>query len=83
MNALKKTKFTSSIIKKWNNQGSFIRFINGNKLDCRVENLEYVSIIDSMIHINEWVVDWDINLTYKEKEFVLHDLDFRQGLFIR
>lgn len=83
MNDLKKTKLTSSIIKKWNKQGFFIRFINGNKLDCRRDNLEQVSIIDSMIHINEWVVDWDLNLTCKEKLFVKNNLEFRKGLFIR
>jgi hypothetical protein len=56
-------ELTDSIIRKWNEQGMFIRFINGDTLDCRVSNLERVSLQDAMNHIDDWKVDWATNCT--------------------
>lgn len=70
---------TKSILRKWKQQGTFIRFINGNKQDCRLSNLQYVSLQDAMEHIHDWVVDWDMNLTHREKMVVL-DVNWRSGL---
>lgn len=70
---------TQSIIRKWRKQGKFIRFLNGDKTDCRVSNLQYVSLADAMDHIHEWVVDWDMTLTNREKQLVM-DLKWRSGL---
>jgi hypothetical protein len=72
-------KLSNSIIKKWNKQGTFIRFINGDTFDCRRSNLMYVSLKDAMEHINLWKVDWDMNLTKQEIELV-KDPNWRSGL---
>tara|TARA_B110000858_G_C17769145_1_gene458657 strand:+ start:1348 stop:1584 length:237 start_codon:yes stop_codon:yes gene_type:complete len=61
---------TSSIIHKWKEQGQFIRFIDGDTRNCSVANLEFVSIKDAMSHIDDWKVDWDMNLTKKEIKLV-------------
>lgn len=74
------TKLTNSILKKWKKQGSFIRFLNGDKNDLRVSNLAYVSLQEAMEHIHDWVVDWDLNLNNREKMLVLFDENWRNGL---
>jgi hypothetical protein len=62
---------TNAIIRKWNKQGGFVHFKDGNKLNCQVNNLEWVSLKDAMDHITDWVVDWDMNLTESERNLVL------------
>ena len=61
---------TTSIMSKWRAQGHFIRFIDGNVANCSVRNLCYVSLKDAMEHIDEWKVDWDMNLTADEVALV-------------
>ena len=70
---------TNSILEKWNRQGGFVRFINGNTTDCRITNLQYVQLKDTMEHFDDWVVDWDMNLTKKEIKLV-NDPNWRAGL---
>ena len=70
---------TKSILKKWQKQRTFIRFLNGDITDCRVSNLQYVSLADAMDHIHDWVVDWDMELTDRERQLVL-DARWRSGL---
>jgi hypothetical protein len=69
----KERQFLKSIIKKWREQAitGFIRFLNGNTADCRVANLQFVSLRDTFLHFDDWVVDWDINLTKDEIETVV------------
>ena len=71
---------TNNILRKWRNQGGFIRFLNGNKQDCRLSNLQQVSLQEAMEHIEDWVVDWDMDLTNQEKMLVLFDETWRKGL---
>lgn len=72
---------TNNILKKWRKQKTFIRFINGNTLDCRLSNLEQVSLQDALMHVHDWVVDWDMDLTHREKQLVLDD-NWRLGLIL-
>ena len=68
------------ILNKWNEQlygdtfstGMFIRFKNGNSLDCRVSNLQYVTPIIALSNL-DWKVDWDCELTKREKKYVLEN----------
>ena len=73
---------TDTILKKWRAQGSFIRFLDGNRGNCALQNLEWVSIKDAMEHFEEWVFDWDMNLTKKEKTIVMRP-EWRAGIFFR
>jgi len=70
---------TKRIIKKWKKQGTFVRFLNGDTMCCRLDNLAYVSLEDAMKNIDIWVVDWDMNLTEKEIERV-RTPEWREGL---
>ena len=70
---------TKRIIKKWKKQGTFVRFLNGDTMCCRLGNLAYVSLEDAMKNIDIWVVDWDMNLTEKEIERV-RTPEWREGL---
>jgi len=77
---MKKTfKLTERILRKWRSRPMFIRFINGDKLDCRRCNLQEVPLHEAMNHVHDWVVDWDIDLTPAEKRLVL-DNEWRSGL---
>ena len=73
-------KMTTSIMKKWNDQGSFIRFLDGNPTNVALTNLECVSIEEAMKHVDDWKVDWDMNLTDKEIALV-RTSKWRDGLY--
>ena len=72
-------KLTNSILRKWRKQKSFIRFLDGDTRNCRVDNLAYVSLEDAMHHIEAWRVDWDMNLSRAEVALVFDDV-WRAGL---
>lgn len=76
---MSRAKLTKSIIRKWRHQKTFIRFLNGDIHDCRVCNLQYVSLRDALNHIHDWAVDWDMDLTEEERLLVL-DENWRRGL---
>jgi len=60
------------ILRKWKKQCmqyGFIRHINGNTRDNMVENLQYVNY-EFLFHLEEWSVDWVLDLTPREIEFV-------------
>ena len=57
------------IMDKWNQQPVFIRFKNGNTLDCKIENMERVSLIEALEN-EDWVTDWDCYLTRPQIKFV-------------
>jgi len=63
-------KMTMSIIKKWEKQQIFVRFMNGDTTHCHAANLDNVSLKDALEHIHDWVVDWDMELTDKEIQLV-------------
>ena len=50
---------TQRILRKWREQGQFIRFVDGNVRNCAVTNLEFVSLREAMQHVHDWKVDWD------------------------
>ena len=75
-------KLTNSILKKWREQGSFIRFLDGNTLNCSVNNLAWVSIKDAMLNFDSWRTDWDADLSKREKDLV-NDPTWRSGLSFR
>ena len=57
---------TESILRKWRNQGVFYRFVDGDKKNCAAKNLKAVSLKEALVHINDWICDWDMELTDKE-----------------
>ncbi len=63
-------KIIKSILKKWKIQKTFIRFVDGNTLNCNISNLMYVNTQDIYLHFDEWKVDWDMNLTENEIAYV-------------
>jgi hypothetical protein len=73
------SKLTERIIAKWRSRQLFIRFINGDKLDCRRCNLQEVPLDEAMNHVHDWIVDWDIDLTPAERRLVLTN-EWRSGL---
>ena len=66
-------------MQKWREQGCFVRFIDGDTLNCAIANLEYVSLKEAMQHIDDWKVDWDMNLSASEIELVKTQ-QWRDGL---
>jgi hypothetical protein len=72
-------KLTDSILSKWKTHDRFIRFLDGNTNNCSINNLCQVSIEDAMDHIDEWKVDWDMDLTRSEIALV-NDPVWRAGL---
>ena len=64
---------------KWHEQtkaygGWFIHFIDGNTANCSSVNLAYVNPYYAFKNPN-WVVDWDMNLTEEEIQYVLAHMD--------
>ncbi len=58
--------YTESILRKWRNQGVFYRYVDGDKKNCTAKNLKQVRIKEALVHINDWVCDWDMDLNDKE-----------------
>lgn len=76
---------SSKILSKWyedtkDNNFCCIRFLNGDKLCCHVNNLKWVKLVDALRN-PDWVVDWDIDLTKKEKKLVLDNMQNFASLF--
>lgn len=57
---------TETILRKWRNQGVFYRFVDGDKKNCAAKNLKSVSLKEALVHMNDWICDWDMELTEKE-----------------
>ena len=64
-------ELVASIIKKWSQQVSFVWFIDGNPGNCAIFNLKWIGLAEALEHIGEWKVDWDMNLTEEERDFVV------------
>jgi hypothetical protein len=62
---------TQRSLRKWREQGQFIRFVDGNVRNCAVTNLQFVSLREAMQHVHDWKVDWDMELTDEERTLVL------------
>ena len=72
-------KMIKSIRDKWYegtkiNGGYFVRFLDGNTLNCCRNNLQLVTPVDAFNNITKWKVDWDCDLTNKEIVFVFNNL---------
>ncbi len=76
----KKTeKMIKKIRTKWHNQtqdnkGYFIRFIDGNPFNIHISNLEHIHPHDAFTNI-DWKVDWDMDLSTKERQFVINNAE--------
>jgi hypothetical protein len=75
-----RARLVKTIMGKWREQRIFVRFLNGVKIDCRAANLQQVPLLEALQHFDDWVVDWDMNLTQKELKFVKSDVKFRHLL---
>ena len=64
--ATNSTQITNDIIVKWKEQERFIRFVDGDKTNCSVANLKYIDFQDALAHWDDWIFDWDMNLTPNE-----------------
>ena len=53
----------SKIVCTWLEQGTLIRFVDGNISNCAASNLQFVSLRDALNEVGNWKVDWDMNLT--------------------
>ena len=62
---------TQSILRKWREQGHFIRFVDGNVSNCAVANLQFVSQREALQQVHDWKVDWDAELSEDERALVL------------
>ena len=69
---------TTSILSKWRAQGFFIRFLDCNTHNCAASNLHFVSLKNAMDHIDDWKVDWDMELSPEEIALVKTP-EWRQG----
>jgi len=76
----RKKNMTQSIIKKWREQGAFIRFMDNDITNCSYTNLKMVDLYEALENIDTWTVDWDMELTEKEIELV-KNAEWRAGLF--
>tara|TARA_B110001452_G_C15210057_1_gene419725 strand:- start:814 stop:1077 length:264 start_codon:yes stop_codon:yes gene_type:complete len=78
-----KTKnLTNTILAKWRSQGSFIRFIDGNRSNCAVHNLAWIDMATALVHWDDWTFDFDMNLTSQEREYA-NNPNWRAGLIVR
>ena len=57
---------TAGILRKWRNQAVFYRFMDGDKKNCATKNLRSVPLKEALVRINDWVCDWDMELTDQE-----------------
>lgn len=57
---------TEIILRKWRSQAVFYRYLDGDVKNCKAKNLKAVSLKEALVHINDWVSDWDSELTDKE-----------------
>ena len=74
-------KVTNAILHKWKEQQGFIRFLDGDKANCAISNLTYINFKDAFEHWDDWVFDWDMNLTRREKACA-NDPEWRAGLVV-
>jgi hypothetical protein len=74
---------TNNILKKWLDRGNyFIRHIDGNIQNNRVDNLMWVSVKDGLENFEEWKFDWGDTLTKTEKRIV-NLKSWRDGLIFK
>ena len=72
------TALGEQIREKWQKEykdtgGYFLRFMNGNILDCRIRNLKRIHQKLAFLH-PEWKVDWDCFLEKNEILYVTENM---------
>jgi hypothetical protein len=72
---------TKSILRKWRSQGVFYRFLDYDKSNTSAKNLKQVTLKEALAHINDWVCDWDLELTDPEVALVHSSLWRSQVIF--
>jgi len=75
---------TPAILQKWNNQGMFVQFLDGNTGNCSPLNLRMTSLPVILNHWDDehWRTDWDLELNVSEIQLVLNP-NWRHGLVMR
>lgn len=73
------------IREKWHEQtstfrGHFIRFLDGDRSNCSAKNLSMCSPYEAFSN-PDWVVDWDMDLTDDEIEFVRANMSNFQTIY--
>ena len=62
-------------------RGNFIRFLNGNTDDIRPYNLAECTKYEALVHIDDWVTDWDCFITKEEAQFVRDNIETFKALY--
>jgi hypothetical protein len=60
----------------------FYRYLDGDVKNASAKNLKCVSLKEALVHINDWVCDWDMELTDKEVMLV-HNAVWRYNIIQR
>lgn len=72
---------TKSILAKWRSQAVFYRFLDNDKKNSSAKNMKQVTLKEALAHINDWVCDWDLELTDPEVALVNSSLWRSQVIF--
>lgn len=65
-----------TILDVWKQQGSFVLFVDGNATNCGITNLKYVDLAVALRHVDDWKVDWDMDLTPEQRAYVCANTAF-------
>jgi hypothetical protein len=57
---------TEYVLRKWRKQAVFHRYLDGDRRNHAAKNLRAVALKEALVHINDWVCDWDLELTDHE-----------------
>lgn len=49
-------RLTQSIMKKWSQQAFYVRFVDGNIHNVTPWNLQPVTLVDALAHVDDWKV---------------------------
>lgn len=60
----------ASVLRKWNNQSYFARFIDKNRNNCNGLNLQWVLLKDALAHFDTWECDIDFEMTIEEMKVI-------------
>ena len=81
--SVKLAALIQSILRKWGEQGSFIRFMDGNSRNSAANNLRFVDLRDCLqpATVDAWRADWDMDLSEEEVE-VVRNPTYRAALLL-
>ena len=62
----------------------FVRFLDGNIGNNQAKNLEWVLGNEAFLHLDDWVFDWDAELSEQDRDFAHRHLVAFEGMtFVR